>query len=80
MHSVACILHRMTNQPRRADSATPFFYALFGTVLLAIGGMCFVNLDEGPQTFMVLTVVFAAPGLYLLIVGAVTRGIFAARR
>jgi hypothetical protein len=77
---VACILHGMTNQPQRADSARPFLYALMGTVLLAIAGICYVNLNEGPQTFIVLTVLFAAPGLYLLIAGAVARGIFAARR
>ncbi len=70
----------MTNQPRRADSATPFLHALAGTVLMAIAGVCFVNLNEGPQTFIVLTVLFAAPGLYLLVAGAVARGIFTARR
>ena len=67
----------MTNH---ADSAKPFLYALFGTALLAIGGMLFANINEGPETFMVLTVVFAAPGLYLLIAGAVARGIFVSRR
>lgn len=55
-------------------------YALAGTVLLAIGGMLFVNLDEDPETFMVFTVAFAAPGLYLLIAGAVAHGIGLSRR
>ena len=70
----------MTNQSDPADSAKPFLYALFGTIFLAIGGMLFVNLDEDPEIFMVFTVVFAAPGLYLLIAGAVARGMFVARR
>jgi hypothetical protein len=70
----------MTTQSDLADSAKPFLYALVGTVFLAIGGMLFVNLDESPEFFMVLTVGLAAPGVYLLIAGAVARGIFAARR
>jgi hypothetical protein len=70
----------MTTQANHADSAKPFLYAISGTVLLAIGGMLFVNLNEDPEVFMVFTVVFTAPGLYLLIAGAVARGIFAARR
>lgn len=70
----------MTNQPDPADSFKPFLYAFFGTVFLAIGGLLFVNLNEDPEIFMVFTVAFAAPGLYLLIAGAVARGIFAARR
>jgi hypothetical protein len=70
----------MTNQPRSADSARPFFYALAGTVLMAIAGLCFVNLNEGPQTFIVLMALFAAPGMYLLIAGAVARGMFVAGR
>lgn len=70
----------MTNQVDHADSGKPFLYAFFGTVLLAVGGMLFVNRIEDPQIFMVLTIAFAAPGLYLLIAGAVARGIFAARR
>jgi hypothetical protein len=70
----------MSNPANHADSPKPFLYALFGTVLLAIGGMLFVNLDEDPEIFMVFTVGFVAPGLYLLISGAVARGIFVARR
>jgi hypothetical protein len=72
----------MTNEPEPepADSVKPFLYALFGTVFLAIGGMLFVNISEAPEIFMVFTVAFAAPGLYLLVAGAVARGIFAARR
>jgi hypothetical protein len=70
----------MTNQVDGAASAKPLLYALSGTVLLAVGGMLFVNLNEDPEVFMVFTVAFAAPGLYLLIAGAVARGIFAARR
>jgi len=70
----------MTRPSNNADSAKPFLYALSGTVLLAIAGMFFVNLNEDPEVFMVLTAVFAAPGLYLIVAGAVARGIFVARR
>jgi len=70
----------MTNQSNQADSAKPFLYALSGTVLLAIGGIFFVNVNEDPETFIILTILFTAPGLYLLISGAVARGIFVARR
>lgn len=69
----------MTNQSGRADSLKPSLYAVLGTVLLAIGGMLFVNLDEDPEIFMVFTVAFAAPGLYLLVAGAVARGILVSR-
>ena len=55
-------------------------YALVGTVLLAIGGMLFVNVNEDPETFMVFTVAFTAPGLYFLIAGAVAQGIGLTRR
>lgn len=73
----------MTNQrghSGNADGGKPFLYAFLGTVLLAIGGMLFVNVDEDPEIFMVFTVAFVAPGLYLLIAGAVARGIFVARQ
>lgn len=53
----------------------PALYALAGTVLLAIGGMLFLNLHEDPEVFMVFTVLFTAPGLYLL----VARGVGLAR-
>ena len=68
-----------TTQPSQADSAKPFLYAL-SAPLLAIGGMLFGNLDEDPEIFMIFTVGFAGPGLYLLIAGALARGIFVARR
>jgi hypothetical protein len=57
------------------DSGKPTLYALTGTILLAVGGTLFVNLDEDPEVFIVLTVLFASPGLYLLIAGAVARGL-----
>jgi hypothetical protein len=65
----------MANQTDTAPDARPFIHALIGTVLLAIGGMLFVNVNEDPEIFIVFTAVFAAPGLYLLIAGAVARGI-----
>ncbi len=68
----------MTNESYQAAPAA-FLRALLGTVLLAIGGMLFVNVNEDPELFMVFTVVFSAPGLYLLITGAVARGIVLAR-
>lgn len=70
----------MTNQPDTVIGGAPFLHALTGTVLLAIGGMLFVNLHEDPEIFMVFTVVFTAPGIYLLIAGAVARGVALSRR
>lgn len=70
----------MTTQPDTPDSAHPFFYAVCGTLLLAIGGGFFVNLNEDPEVFMTLSVIFGAPGFYLVVAGAVARGIFGARR
>lgn len=69
----------MTNRSDTISSVAPFLHALMGTVLLAIGGMLFVNLNEDPEIFMVFTIVFTAPGLYLLIAGAVARGLALAR-
>ena len=70
----------MSNQvaPTGGDKAP--LYALAGTILVAIGGMLFVNLDEDPEIFIVFSVIFAGPGLYLLIAGAVARGISIGRR
>lgn len=65
--------------PVRVPVPVPI-HALVGTVLLAIGGMLFVNINEDPEVFAVFTVAFAAPGLYLIIAGAVERGITLARR
>lgn len=70
----------MSNQVAHTASDKPPLYALAGTILLAIGGMLFVNLDEDPEIFMVFTMIFAGPGLYLLIAGAVARGISISRR
>lgn len=70
----------MTSQHDTATPTAPFPYALVGTVLLAIGGMLLVNLKEDPEIFMVFTIVFTGPGLYLLLAGAVARGITLARR
>ncbi|WP_028642890.1 hypothetical protein [Nocardioides sp. URHA0020] len=70
----------MTNQPNGMDGATPSLYAFVGTVLLAVAAACWVNLDEDRELFAILTAVFAAPGLYLVIAGAVARGIVTARR
>ena len=69
----------MTNEPDTVIGAAPFLHVLAGTALLAIGGLLFLNLSEGREVFMVFTVMFSAPGLYLLIAGAVARGIALAR-
>lgn len=55
-------------------------HVVMGTVLLALGDMFFVNLNEDPQIFIVFSVAFAAPGLYLVVTGAVARGMELARR
>lgn len=69
----------MTNQSDTVIGAAPFLHGLAGTALLAVGGLFFVNINESPEIFMVFTVMFTAPGLYLLISGAVARGIALAR-
>ena len=73
----------MTNQPDHAYSAKPRIYLLFGTALLAIGWMIkenFTHFQNDPSEMTVaFTVAFAAPGLFLLIAGAVAQGIVAAR-
>ncbi len=42
---------------------------------MTVGGLLFVNVNEDPELFIVLTVAFTAPGLYVLITGAVAHGI-----
>jgi hypothetical protein len=69
----------MTNESDSQAAAAAFFRALFGTFLLICGSMFFININEDPQMFMILTVAFSAPGLYLLITGAVARGIVLSR-
>jgi hypothetical protein len=56
-------------------SAAPFVHALMGTVFLAISALLLVNRGENPETFVVLSVLSGAPGLYLLVAGAVSRGL-----
>lgn len=68
----------MTNESGTV-AVTPFHHALMGTFLLAIAGTLFANVNEAPEVFMVFTVLFAAPGVYLLIAGAVAHGIALAR-
>jgi uncharacterized membrane protein len=63
-----------------APGLLPSTYALGATILLSIGGMLFLNLNEDPEIFMVFTMIFTVPGLYLLLAGAVARGIQMARR
>lgn len=70
----------MSNQVARTFTPEPAVLALAGTILLAIGGLLFVNLDEDPEIFMVFTMIFVGPGLYMLIAGAVARGIVVSRR
>jgi hypothetical protein len=69
----------MTSQPDHVIGAAPFLHGLGGTTLLVFGGLSFVNINEAPVVFMMLTILFAAPGLYLLVAGAVARGIAVAR-
>jgi hypothetical protein len=47
---------------------------------LAIGAQLFLNMDEGPSIFIIFTLVFVAPGAFLLIAGAVAFGIQLAQR
>lgn len=70
----------MSNHMAPPTSVRASLDALAGTVMLAIGGMLFINLDEAPEIFMVFTMVFAGPGLYLLVAGAVARGISISHR
>jgi hypothetical protein len=70
----------MTFQPDSTAPTAPLLCAVVGTVLMAVGGMLFVNVNEDPEFFIVLTVAFTAPGLYMLITGAVAHGIRLAGR
>jgi hypothetical protein len=63
-----------------APVLTPFTYVVGAVVLLSIGWQFLLNLNEDPAIFMVFALVFLAPGTYLLIAGAVARGIQMARR
>ncbi len=74
------IIPFMPNQVAHTFTPEPALLALVGTILLAIGGMLLVNLHEDPEIFMVFTMIFAGPGLYLLIAGAVARGVAISRR
>jgi hypothetical protein len=60
--------------------ALPAFYALGGLILLSIAAQFFLLLNEGPGTFIGFTLIFAVPGTYLLLAGAVARGIQMARK
>lgn len=74
----------MTDQSDHASSTKPLLYLLLGTALLAIGWMIKENFtyyqNDPSELTVVCAVGFAAPGLFLLIAGAVAQGIVAARR
>lgn len=74
------ILAGMTHQLDTTAPSAPLLCAVMGTVLMAIGGMLFVYVNGDPELLIVLTVAFTAPGLYMLITGAVAHRIRLARR
>ena len=59
---------------------SPLGVLFVAMVLLGIASQLFVNLNEDPAIFIIFTLVFAAPGIFLLIAGAVAFGIQMARR
>ena len=61
-------------------STSPFGVLFVSMVMLGIASQLFVNLNEDPGIFIIFTLVFAAPGAFLLIAGAVAFGIQVARR
>ncbi|HSX67601.1 hypothetical protein [Nocardioides sp.] len=67
----------MTND---APGLMPAAYLLIAMVLLAVGSQLFLNLNEDPEIFIIFTLIFTAPGVYLLVAGAVARGIQMARQ
>jgi hypothetical protein len=63
-----------------APGLLPAAYLIVATILLSIGAQFFLNLNEDPGIFIVFTMIFAAPGLYMLVAGAVARGTQMARK
>lgn len=61
-------------------NASPVACLLISMVLLAIGSELFLNLNEDPAIFVIFALVFLAPGLFLLIAGAVAFGMQITRR
>lgn len=61
-------------------STSPFGVLFVSMILLGIASQFFANLNEDPGIFIIFTLVFAAPGAFLLIAGAVAFVIQVARR
>jgi hypothetical protein len=61
-------------------NSRPLGVLLTSMVLLGIASQFFLNLNEDPGIFMIFTLVFAVPGIFFLIAGAVAFGIELARR
>ncbi|WP_188784277.1 hypothetical protein [Nocardioides phosphati] len=59
---------------------SPAGFLLIAMILLGIAAELFLNINEDPGTFIIFTLIFAAPGVFLLIAGAVALGIEAARQ
>ena len=59
---------------------SPGSFLLIAMVLLGIAAELFLNMNEDLGTFIIFTLIFAAPGAFLLIAGAVALGIEAARQ
>ena len=56
------------------------WYAVAAVALFVVGGMLLANTDEEPMFFLTGGLAFMGAGSYLLLVGAVARGIQVARR
>lgn len=61
------------------ETSSPLVALVGGTIFLAIAGVFFVNMNESPETFAVLTMLAAGPGLFMVIAGAVAQGIHLSR-
>lgn len=65
-------MSEMTNKTQPSEA---FGYAVVGFFLVLIGGSLLGNMNEDPAIFRTGGLIFGTSGLYLLLVGAVARGI-----
>lgn len=70
----------MADNPDSPQPSKGLPYVLGGVVILFIGAMVLVNTDEEPDLFFPAGMALTGIAAYLILVGAVARGVQIARR
>lgn len=69
----------MHDAKRDYQPSTGALHGFVGTILMVLAGSLLANIDENPAAFRTLGLIALAGALYVIVAGAVARGIQLAR-